>query len=358
MDRAWMYNANRMGAYFRGELDKFIKVAENYARKEKTQLIHCPCRACENLKVFSDPTTIRSHVMVSGFIKDYTIWKKYGETDAPPPTNNPLDEIIRGEELDRMFDAYYDFGRDDDGVSVDDGAGGFHSDDVDDRPIDSDSSEDELDDGDFLSQLLRHTKEEVLATSARGLPNFETVRKSTEKNIYERSKGCPKHWTVLHFILEQLTLKAKHSWSYGSFNDLLRILAWLLPKPYKVPANTYRAKKLVSPFTMGVERIPACPNHCILYRGDTFKDLKECPVCSASRYKNNAGYCSDDNQGPSIETDDATLGISEKQSKIPVMVMWHLPVSDRLRRFFSNPKDAELMRCCNSDQCKKGDKKL
>ena len=67
-----------------------------------------------------------------------------------------------------MFDAYYDFGRDDDGVSVDDGAGGFHSDDVDDRPIDSDSSEDELDDGDFLSQLLRHTKAEVLADSARG----------------------------------------------------------------------------------------------------------------------------------------------------------------------------------------------
>jgi len=79
---------------------------------------------------------------------------------------------------------------------------------------------------------------------------------------------------VLGFILELLTLKAKHSWSYGSFNDLLRILAWLLPKPNKVPANTYRAKKLVSPFTMGVERIHACPNHCILYRGDAFKDLK------------------------------------------------------------------------------------
>jgi hypothetical protein len=90
---------------------------------------------------------------------------------------------------------------------------------------------------------------------------------------------------VLRFILELLTLKAKHGWSYGSFNDLLRILAWLLSKPNKVPANTYRAKKLVSPFTMGVEGIHACPNHCILYHGDTFKDLKKCPVCSASRYK-------------------------------------------------------------------------
>ena len=60
---------------------------------------------------------------------------------------------------------------------------------------------------------------EVLVASARGLANFETVRKSAEELIYDRSKGCPKYWTVLRFILELLTLKAKHSWSDGSFND-------------------------------------------------------------------------------------------------------------------------------------------
>jgi len=146
MNRAWVYNANRMDAYFRGELDKFIKVAKNHARKENTMLIHCPCRVCGNLKVFSEPTTIRSHVIVSSFVKDYTIWKKHGEMDVPPLTNNPLDEIIQGDDFGRFFYAYYDLDRDGDGVSVDDGAGGFHSDDVNDRPIDSDSSEDELDD--------------------------------------------------------------------------------------------------------------------------------------------------------------------------------------------------------------------
>ena len=55
-----------------------------------------------------------------------------------------------------------------------------------------------------------------------------------------------KHWTMLHFILELLTLKAKYSWSDDSFNDLLCILAWLPPQR----ANTYRAKKFVSPFTV------------------------------------------------------------------------------------------------------------
>ena len=88
--------------------------------------------------------------------------------------NNPLDEIIQDEEFDILFDAYYDGGGDDDSVGVDDGAGGFHIDDVNDGPIDGSSSEDELDDGNFLSQLLRHTKAEVLTVVSRG---YQTSRR-------------------------------------------------------------------------------------------------------------------------------------------------------------------------------------
>ena len=164
-------------------------------------------------------------------------------------------------EFNILFDDFDDTGGDDEDVD------GGYSDGVDwgGIYIGSDDDSDELDDGDFLSQLLRHTKAELLVGSAKGIENFETVKKSAEENIYERSKGCPKHWTVLRFVLELLTLKAKHSWSDSSFNDLLAKLAWLLPKPNKMPAKT---KKLVCPFTMGVERIHACLNHCILYRGD------------------------------------------------------------------------------------------
>jgi len=179
MDMTWMYNARRTDAYFREELNKFIQVAEKHAKNEKTQLMHCPCKACKNLRVFSDPIIIRSHVVVSGFVKDYTIWKYHGETDAPPPMNNPLDEITQDELFDRIFDAYYNGGGDDDGV------GRFHADDVDDGPIHGDRSDDELGDRDFLSQLLRHTKSEVLVASARGLANFVMVRNSAKKNIYD-----------------------------------------------------------------------------------------------------------------------------------------------------------------------------
>ena len=63
-----------------------------------------------------------------------------------------------------MFDDYDDVCGDDEDV------GGGYSDGLDGGPIDigSDDDSDELDDGDFLSQLLRHTKAELLVGSAKG----------------------------------------------------------------------------------------------------------------------------------------------------------------------------------------------
>jgi hypothetical protein len=41
---------------------------------------------------------------------------------------------------------------------------------------------------------------------------------------------------------------------------------------------------------MSVEKIHTCRNHCILYRGDDYKDLVSCLKCGASRYKTNKNY--------------------------------------------------------------------
>jgi hypothetical protein len=85
-------------------------------------------------------------VLVGGFVKNYMIWMYHGE-NAPPRTDNPLDEIIQDVQFDRMFDAYDDF---DVGGSDDDG------------------SDDELDDGDFLSQLLCYAKRSYWLVVTRG----------------------------------------------------------------------------------------------------------------------------------------------------------------------------------------------
>ena len=41
--------------------------------------------------------------------------------------------------------------------------------------------------------------------------------------------------------------------------------------------------------------------------------------------------------------EDTPLGNDAKHRRIPALVMWYLPVTDRLRRIFLNPKEAALM---------------
>jgi len=164
-------------------------------------------------------------------------------------------------------------------------------------------------------------------------------------------------------------LKSQYGWSDASFNEFLRVLAKLLPKGNKVPANTYYAKKLISPLTMGVEKIDACRNHCILYRGDDYKDLESCLNCGATRYKMNKDYHEEEN-GACVKTGKKRKKTKESsktnnneeldyytQRRIPALVMWYLPMVDRLRCLFINLEDAELM-CWHASDERKHDGKL
>jgi hypothetical protein len=107
---------------------------------------------------------------------------------------------------------------------------------------------------------------------------------------------------------------------------------------------------------MGVEKIHACSNHCILFCGDMFKSLDKCPWCGAGRYKNNDLYYRDEasmgnkrKKGgkkavqESQPPKDTPLGNDAKQRKIPALIMWYLSVVDRLMCMFLNPKEDALM---------------
>jgi hypothetical protein len=58
----------------------------------------------------------------------------------------------------------------------------------------------------------------------------------------------------------------------------------MLPRKNKLPASTYKAKKLVCPLGLDVQKIHACPNDCILYRSEKYKNMDKCPVCTALWY--------------------------------------------------------------------------
>jgi hypothetical protein len=47
----------------------------------------------------------------------------------------------------------------------------------------------------------------------------------------------------------------------------------MLPRKNELPASTYEAKKLVCHLGLDVQKIHACPNDCILYRGENYKNI-------------------------------------------------------------------------------------
>jgi len=102
----------------------------------------------------------------------------------------------------------------------------------------------------------------------------------------------------------------------------------MLPEGNTLSTQNYDAKKILCPMGMEYKRIHTCPNDYILYRKE-FEDLKKCPKCGSSRYKQKRN--SEDN------------GQIEKEGSA-LKVVWHLPIVPRLKRLFANPKDAKNLR--------------
>ena len=120
------------------------------------------------------------------------------------------------------------------------------------------------------------------------------------------------------------------------FEKLLKILKRKLPKDNELTESTYEAKKVVCPLGLEVQKIHACPDDCILYRGE-YEDLNACPVCGALRYK--------------ISRDDPGDVEGRRPRKmIPAKVMWYAPIIPRLKRLFQNKEHAKLMRWHSEDR--------
>ena len=119
--------------------------------------------------------------------------------------------------------------------------------------------------------------------------------------------------------LELLQWKADNGVSDNGFGKLLKIMKKKLPKDNKLPDNTYKAKKVLCPLGLEVQKIHACPN-------GAYEDLNACPVCGALRYK--------------IIRDDP----GDVEGAVPAKVMWYAPIIPRLKRLFQNKEHAKLMR--------------
>jgi hypothetical protein len=97
---------------------------------------------------------------------------------------------------------------------------------------------------------------------------------------------CEDHQKKLGSTLELLIWKVHAGVTDLSFEKLMVLLKKMLPRKNELPASTYEVKKLMCRLGLDAQKIRACPNDCILYRGEKYDNMDKCPVCTALRYKN------------------------------------------------------------------------
>jgi hypothetical protein len=126
---------------------------------------------------------------------------------------------------------------------------------------------DHSDEGFNVEELMHNvTPDALLQRRNKGLDNFEMLDKASRDILYEECKWCDKEHTVLWMIFELMKLKATSGWSDTSFSALLEWLIKVLPKLNGLRSSIYQVKKIICPLTLGIEKIHAYPNHCILYK--------------------------------------------------------------------------------------------
>ena len=236
-----------------------------------------------------------SHLLQYGFMEGYTRWTSHGEEAAVADDNDGHTE-----------------------------AGG-------------DSMDHEEPEGDMeetVADMVKDThlreqieKEKDTASAAkREKDKYESLLKDSQTPLYP---GCDEEDTRLSFALEMLRLKAASNSTDTSLDLQLQYLCKVMPKDNKLPRSCDEAKKIVCPLGLDVKRYHACPNDCIIYRKE-YENLDKCPRCQASRFKRGRE-----------PIEDAGKRVTKGT---PAKVVWHLPLTPRLKRLFANKKDAQLMR--------------
>ena len=117
-----------------------------------------------------------------------------------------------------------------------------------------------------------------------------------------------------------------------AFEGMLKIVKDKLPEKNELPSTTYEVKHIVCPLGLEVQKIHACHNDCILYRGKD-EHLEACPVCKALCYKIRRDEDPDDLQRHPPKT-----------KRVLANVMWYFPIIPRLKRLFRNKANGKLMR--------------
>ncbi|KAM3386984.1 hypothetical protein ACQJBY_010090 [Aegilops geniculata] len=278
----------RESTQYSAGVDEFLEFA--YKDIPADTMIRCPCEDCVHTEVLSRDE-VRGHLMWNGMLQSYDKWVFHGESSSdhnddqqPQPEtegNANMHEMIM-DSIRKIYDG--------------------------DVPM-SDST-------DFSNPLPDGATKEAEAL-------YKLIQDS-EKPLWP---GC--ELSQLSLLALLFNTKSMNKWSDKSFGDLLNILHMAIPNGKALPQNFYEAKKIISKFGLGYQKIHVCPNNCQLFWKETEND-DFCSKCKASRWKD--------------KMPETKLTKKERKRATPMKVLRYFPIKEWLKRIFMCKETATLAR--------------
>jgi hypothetical protein len=127
------------------------------------------------------------------------------------------------------------------------------------------------------------------------------------------------------------------------FKHLLDVLRDMLPEGNQIAESVYEVNKIICPLGIEVEKIDACKNSCVSFRGD-YADLDKCPKCGCDRYKRKKDGGDDKNADDENEPGEIRGKKKKANRGALVRVAWYFCIIPRLRKWFATRKEAQLLR--------------
>jgi hypothetical protein len=253
--------------------------------------ILCPCSRCLNQKYLSQ-AVVNKHMMMNGMDSSYTKWIHHGEdfnvniTECVPVVHNDSDNVSI------------------DGIGV-----------TEDDNNDADHWEEILGDLQTGAEEEREAGENEDADTGTQdeEPFFKIAMREAKRMLYP---GCTK-FSRFSFVVKLLHMKSLYRISNSAFTAILKLLVEAFPEYNTLPRSYSEAKNILKELGLGYESIHVCYNNCVLFRGDKYGKLDNCPVCEVSRWKD------------------------PERKKIPQKVLRHFPLAPRLKRMFATKEASE-----------------
>jgi hypothetical protein len=283
-------NGPRLSNKYINGLDAFI----NFTKKDMVDngrgFVCCPCKHCKNEKKYRSDDVLRTHLIKHGFKEDYRCWNKHGEVG---PNEAEMREEVPTDSVEE------------------------EDDDVNEADILRLSDVDIMSRADNIEEMVHnieiYTDNDQYSNDERA--KYKKMIEDSNKPFYD---GCAVQYTRLFAMVKLFQLKASNKWSDDSFKDLLTLLKDMLPQGNLVPEIVYEAKQIICPLGLEVEKIHACKNDCILYRGEEYEDFEKCPIYGVDRFNHRKDGGDDDN---------CNRGTGE-----PKKLFWYFPIIHHLKR--------------------------